>query len=89
MKLNEIFGNNIKYFRYQKGYSQRKVGKLVNCCTTYISQLEMGMHTPSFEKMEELARVLEVEPAELLVPRSISTLPDRIDKLESYDRLKK
>ena len=38
MKLNKVFGNNVKYFRYRKKYSQEKVAELTDMSVTYISQ---------------------------------------------------
>lgn len=79
MKLNKVFGNNVKYFRYRKKYSQEKVAELTDMSVTYISQLELGHHTPSFEKLEALANALGVEPFEFYVKRDINKLPARVD----------
>ena len=79
MKLNKVFGNNVKYFRYRKKYSQEKVAELTDMSVTYISQLELGHHTPSFDKLEALANALGVEPFEFYVKRDINKLPARVD----------
>ncbi len=84
MHLNEIFGNNMKYFRFQKKYTQEKVAELTKTSVTYISQLELGHHTPSFEKLEALAKTLGVEPYEFYVKRSFKKLPPRVD-MEKYE----
>jgi len=82
MKLNEVFGNNVKYFRYRKHYTQEKVSELTGMSVTYISQLELGHHTPSFESLESLANVLGVEPFEFYVKRNFKKLPSRVDMAE-------
>ena len=79
MQLNKVFGNNVKYFRFRKEYTQEKVAELTDTSVTYISQLELGHHTPSFEKLELLAKALEVEPYEFYVKRKIKKLPPRVD----------
>lgn len=79
MRLNEIFGNNVKYFRYRKKYTQEKVAELTETSVTYISQLELGHHTPSFDKLELLSKALEVEPFEFYVKRDFKKLPPRVD----------
>ena len=79
MKLNVIFGNNVKYFRFRKKYTQEKVAELTDTSVTYISQLELGHHTPSFEKLELLSQALGVEPFEFYVKREFKTLPPRVD----------
>lgn len=79
LQLNKIFGNNVKYFRYRKKYTQEKVAELTETSVTYISQLELGHHTPSFEKLELLSKALEVEPFEFFVKRNFKKLPQRVD----------
>lgn len=79
MKINEIFGNNMKYFRFQKHYTQEKLAELTNMSVTYISQLESGYHTPSFKRLEDLSKVLGIEPFELYVRRNFKKLPSRVD----------
>jgi len=82
MNLNEVFGNNVKYFRYRKRYTQEKVAELTNMSVTYISQLEQGNHTPSFDKLETLSKALGVEPFEFYVRRNFKKLPARVDMAE-------
>ena len=80
MKLNKIFGYNIKYYRYKENYTQEKLAELTNTSVTYISLLESGRHhTPSFDKIEFLAKALKVQPFELFVPRDNKKLPNRVD----------
>ena len=83
MKLNEVFCNNVKYFRYRKRYTQEHVAELTETSVTYISQLELGHHTSSFEKLDALAKALEVEPFEFYVRRDFKKLPARVDMLDS------
>lgn len=79
MKLNEVFGNNVKYFRFKKHYTQETVAELTDLSVTYISQLELGHHTPSFESLQVLSDVLGVEPFEFYVRRDFKKLPSRVD----------
>lgn len=80
MKLNNIFGYNIKYYRYKEKYTQEKLAELTDTSVTYISLLESGKHhTPSFDKIESLAKVLKVQPFELFVPREFKKMPNRVD----------
>lgn len=79
MKLNKVFGNNVKYFRFRKKYTQEKVAELTETSVTYISQLELGHHTPSFDKLELLSKALGVEAFEFFVKRDFKKLPSRVD----------
>lgn len=83
MQLNKIFGNNVKHFRFKMKYTQEKVAELTNSSVTYISQLELGHHTPSFEKLEILAKVLAVQPYEFYMKRNFKELPARIDMAQN------
>ena len=85
LKLNEIFGNNVKYFRYRKKYTQEKVAELTETSVTYISQLELGQHTPSFDKLELLSKALGVEPFEFYVKRDFVKLPARVDMVDTRE----
>lgn len=85
MQLNKAFGNNVKYFRYRKKYTQEKVAELTDTSVTYISQLELGHHTPSFEKLERLAKALDVEPFEFYVIKPLKKLPPRVDMAVSNE----
>ena len=40
MKLNKVFGNNLKCFRFKKKYTQEHLAELTGMSVTYISQLE-------------------------------------------------
>lgn len=85
MKLNEIFGNNVKKYRYQKKYTQEKLAELTDTSVTYISQLELGKHTPSFDKLELFAKALGVEPFEFYVKRDFKKLPKRVDMMNDVE----
>ncbi len=67
MQLNEIFGNNLKLFRFKNKMTQEKLAELVDVSVTYISQLELGKHTPSFNTLEALSKALKVEPYEFYI----------------------
>ncbi len=82
LPLNHIFGRNVKCFRFKKKYTQEKLAELTDTSVTYISQLELGKHTPSFEKLEILSRALGVEPYEFFVKRKFEKLPQRVDMVD-------
>lgn len=80
MQLNKIFGYIVKYFRYKEKYTQEKLAELTDISITYISLLELGHpHTPSFDKIDSLAKALKVQPFELFVPKEFKKLPNRVD----------
>lgn len=80
--LREIFKNNLKYYRLNNKLTQEDLADKVGLTDKYISDLERGEFSPSFEKMSELAYALNVEPYKLLKDdNDISNMPNRLDKI--------
>ena len=77
--INKIFGNILKYFRFKRKYTQERLAELANMSVTYISQLEAGKHSPSFKKLECLAKALNVEAYEFYIEKKLDDLPTRVD----------
>ena len=60
MTLKQIFGKNVKYYRFLRKMTQEKFAEKVNLNASYVSELENGKYGPTFEKIEEIAKVLNV-----------------------------
>ena len=60
MNLKEIFISNLKKIRKERGMSQMTLSRLCNTTTNYIGQIEMGRRIPSFDKIDQIAAVLEI-----------------------------
>jgi transcriptional regulator with XRE-family HTH domain len=60
MNLKEIFISNLKKIRKERGMSQMTLSRLCDTTTNYIGQIEMGRRIPSFDKIEQIAAVLEI-----------------------------
>ena len=63
--LSELLVFNIKYYRYINNYSQEKLAELCSLSSRYITDVERGLHCPTINKIESIARALKVEPYEL------------------------
>lgn len=63
--LREIFINNLKYYRKQKGLSQEKLSYAINMSMAYINQIENKASFPQPEIIEKIANVLEIRPVQL------------------------
>jgi transcriptional regulator with XRE-family HTH domain len=66
MDLREVFATNLRRLRHSKGLSQDDLAYEAEVSRSYLSQLEKGAFYASLKILEKLARVLDVEPAELL-----------------------
>ena len=58
--MNDV-GQQIKYFRKQKGLSQKKLGDKIGMSQQQITQYENGKRIPKYETLGKLAQALGVE----------------------------
>lgn len=67
MHIREIFSQNLRRFRRQKGISQEELAHLADIDRTYVSALERKIYSASLDMVATIASALEVEPHELLM----------------------
>ncbi|ERH50908.1 hypothetical protein O203_11395 [Ectopseudomonas chengduensis] len=65
MELKRAFGLALKQLRSERYLTQEDFSDISS--RTYLSTLERGLKSPTLEKIDELASVLEVHPLTLLV----------------------
>ncbi|OQW59485.1 MAG: transcriptional regulator [Proteobacteria bacterium SG_bin9] len=68
MDLREIFAQNVRRLRHERGLSQDDLAYEAEVSRSYLSQLEKAAFYASLKIVTKLAVVLKVEPFELLVP---------------------
>lgn len=84
MELKQSFGAALKKLRSERKLSQEDFSDVSS--RTYLSTLERGLKSPTIEKVDELASVLDVHPLTILVgcyllqdqPTSLEKLFSRI-----------
>jgi len=59
-------GARLKKSRKDKGYTQEYIAEKLNVGPTYVSDLERGVKTPSFDLFVNLIELLEVSPDYIL-----------------------
>lgn len=59
------FGLNVVYYRKKKRLSQTQLAELVDIHRTYVSAIELGKVSISFDVLFKLSEVLEVSPNKL------------------------
>ncbi len=64
----ELFGENLRKIRTDKGVSQEKLAHLSGYHPTYISHLETGKKQPTLNTIIQIAKSLDVKLTELLKP---------------------
>lgn len=72
VNLKQIFGKNVRYYRF---------AERVDLNASYVSELENGKYGPTFEKVEEIAKALNVTPYILFqeTKNTHKKLPSRVD----------
>ena len=80
-RLKHIFGKNLRYYRYLKGLTQEELAEYTNLNSSYMSELENGKYGTTFDKIELLSEILEVEPYKFFqeTEDTYKELPDRVD----------
>jgi transcriptional regulator with XRE-family HTH domain len=64
--LAKSFGQALRQLRLERGLSQEELGFESGYHRTYISLLERGKKSPSLKTIFRLAKVLRVEPSEMV-----------------------
>lgn len=88
--LRDIFRKNLRYYRLKNKYTQEDLADKAGLTDKYISDLERGQFSPSFEKIAELAESLDIEPYKLLKDENkLDDMPNRLDKITKTRKSKK
>ena len=64
-ELYQQFGLNVVYYRKKKRLSQTQLAELVDIHRTYVSAIELGKVSVSFDVLFRLAQVMEVPVSKL------------------------
>lgn len=59
--LRQKFGKRLRALRLEANLTQEALAERVNLSVDFISLVERGINAPSFENIEALARVLDVQ----------------------------
>ena len=85
MKIQEIkdlFGRNIKYYRFHRQLSQSALAEKADISVTFLSNIERGKMFPKVETLSRLTESLDVNVQELF---RADLIPD--DQREMMNRL--
>ncbi len=65
LELRKKFGKRLRYLRRDRDITQEHLAELTDLSVNFISLLETGQSSPSFETMVKIAKALEVDVGEL------------------------
>ena len=66
--LEDIFRENLRFYRTRAKLSQEKLSALVDKNINYINMIEGGKSIPPLSMIEKISEVLKVEPNAFLIP---------------------
>ena len=61
MDVKKQFGQKVKLFRIDKGWSQEKLALAANLDRTYIPSIEKGQRNVSIEVIYKLSKALDID----------------------------
>jgi transcriptional regulator with XRE-family HTH domain len=64
-EIKDIFGRNVKYFRFHRQLSQAALAEKANISVTFLSNIERGKMFPKVETLSRLTKSLDIEVFEL------------------------
>jgi transcriptional regulator with XRE-family HTH domain len=64
--ISRRFGEVLRQYRIQRGWSQSTLSMKSRVDRTYISQIECGIHSPTITVLCRLSRALQVAPSALV-----------------------
>lgn len=69
MTLRQTFAKNVRHWRHARGLSQETLAYEADISRSYLYELERGKYPANLDFIERIAKVLAVEPAQLLEHR--------------------
>ena len=85
--LKDLLVFNIKYYRYVNNLSQEKLAEMCGFTSRYLTDIERGLHCPTINKLEVIAKSLNLEPYELFQnPVRDEKIIDKINSSRQYNQ---
>jgi len=84
--LRKVLADNLRHLRAARGLSQEALADLVGLHRTYVGSIERSERNVSLDNIEQIAKSLNIPPAELLLPMSAETPQEQLDQLYPYLR---
>lgn len=82
MKIQELFGQNLRILRMEQGLTQQQLADLVFVTRKTVGNWESGNRMPDLVMLSRLAAALQMEPGALLDAAQVRVEPPRIIVVE-------
>lgn len=80
--LEKTFRENLRFYRRSAKLSQEKLSLLLDKNINYINLIEGGKSIPPLSVIEQIAKILNVAPHQLLIPKKDDSVFDKNDFIE-------
>ena len=80
--LKDRFRSSVKYFRFKNKLSQEQLAEMTDLTDKYISDIERGKTTPSFETVDKISEAFDVDQLELLTDKYFNDYADKKMKID-------
>ena len=85
--LKDLLVFNIKYYRYVNNMSQEKLAEMCGFSSRYLTDIERGKHCPTINKLDVIAKSLNLKPYELLQnPKRDTEIVKKILSVRQYNQ---
>jgi len=78
----DFFGQNIREFRLKRGLSQEYMAFSLGIHTSNYSRLESGTYQARMQRIIDIAKILQVQPYELLLEKKLRI---RLEEAKLYE----
>lgn len=68
--IKTMFGKRLRKYRRNKDLTQEQLAELVGVSVDFVSLIERGLSSPSFDTIQKMSEVLEVPVEEFFKPLS-------------------
>jgi transcriptional regulator with XRE-family HTH domain len=62
------FGKRLRKLRRNKDITQEQLAEMIGVTVDFVSKMERGLNAPSFDNLQKIAAVLEVDASEFFTP---------------------
>jgi transcriptional regulator with XRE-family HTH domain len=66
--LRVRFGKRLRKLRRNKDITQEQLAEMIGVSVDFVSKIERGLNAPSFDNVQKIAAVLEVDASEFFTP---------------------
>jgi transcriptional regulator with XRE-family HTH domain len=73
--FQDIFIENLRFWRKKRGISQLKLSEMVNISPNYLNAVENGKNFPSPEVIQNISDTLEILPYQLFLENPAEEIP--------------